>query len=95
MQATGLSVKALRAALEDGDDVVLYDGDEPLGRLVSIAAEIKRRGEFFVHYPHDPAECANTCWRHDPAVQAAAAAEAEAEAEAAAMAARQLVGAAK
>ena len=72
MQAAQLTVKALRGALDGGDDVVLYDGEQPLGRVVSIAAEIKRRGEFFAHYPHDPAECANTCWRHDPAIQAAA-----------------------
>lgn len=65
IQISGPTLKAVRDALRSGDDVVIFDGDVPLGRLVPIDAELKRRKDFFTHYPHDASECFNTCWRHD------------------------------
>lgn len=69
-----LTLAAVRQALRDGDDVVLCDDGEPLVRLVSVAAEMRRRKDYFTHYPHDPAECFGSCWRHDESAEAEAAA---------------------
>jgi antitoxin (DNA-binding transcriptional repressor) of toxin-antitoxin stability system len=67
-----LTLAAVREALRNGDDIVLCDAGEPLVRLVSVAAEQKARKDFFTHYPHDPAECFNSCWRHDGSAEAEA-----------------------
>jgi hypothetical protein len=66
IQLSSVTAKVLRDALKSGDeDIVIVDGDEPLVRLVSVAVELKARGNFFSHYPHDAAACFSTCWRHN------------------------------
>jgi len=66
IQIAALTPKTVRDALKGADqDIVVFDGDEPLLRLVSIAAEMKHRKDFFLFYPHDAAECFHTCWSHD------------------------------
>lgn len=65
LQLEELDAKAVRAALKSGEETVIVDGDRPLVKLVSVAAEMQARAAFFKHYPHDPGECFNTCWRHD------------------------------
>lgn len=78
IQIQAITPKVLREALKSSDgDIVIVDGEEPLLRLVSVAAEIRRRGDFFVQYPHDPAECFGTCWRHNGAAEADAPADAK------------------
>lgn len=72
----------IRKAVGDGEEFVLFDGDVPLHRCVPVAKALEKSAAFFVHQPHDPSECLNTCWRHDPKVQAEAAAQTEAEADA-------------
>jgi hypothetical protein len=68
LQLASLNAKAVRDALKGKDgDVVIFDGDEPLVRLVSVAAEMQRRHDYLTHYPHDPNECFYTCWRHNGA----------------------------
>jgi hypothetical protein len=82
VQLSSVTPKSIRDALKSGDDVVLFDGDTPLVRLVSIAAEMKQRQDYFKFYPHPATECFGTCWRHDGhEITAADAATAPAEAE--------------
>lgn len=76
MQVSEANAKTLRAAVKEGENVQLFDGGEPVAQLVISAAELKRRGDFLRLFPHDPADCFGTCWRHD----GKAAAEAENEA---------------
>lgn len=80
LQISEITPELIKEAVRDGERLMVFDGGEPLALITGSAAELGRHKDFFVHYPHDPAECFNTCWRHDPAVQAAAAAEAEADA---------------
>lgn len=78
IQIQSITPKNLRDALKSGDsDIVIVDGEEPLLRLVPVAAEIRRRGDFFVQYPHDPAECFGTCWRHNGPAEPEPAADAK------------------
>ncbi len=65
VQITELTPKALLALIKKGENVVLFDGGEPVAQLLVSAAELARRKDFFKFYPHDPTECFGTCWRHD------------------------------
>lgn len=67
-----LTLAVVREALRNGDELVLCDDGEPLVKLMSVAAEQKARKDFFTYYPHDPAECFNSCWRHDGSAEAEA-----------------------
>lgn len=67
LQVSEATPKALRAALKEGVNVMLFDGGEPVGQLVFAAAELQRRKEFFQYYPHDASECFSSCWRHTEA----------------------------
>jgi hypothetical protein len=66
LQISALSPKTVRDALKGADkDIVIYDGEEPLVRLVSVSSEMKRRADFLLHFPHEAIECFNSCWRHN------------------------------
>jgi antitoxin (DNA-binding transcriptional repressor) of toxin-antitoxin stability system len=67
-----LTLAVVREALRNGDELVLCDDGEPLVKLMSVAAEQKARKDFFTYYPHDPAECFNSCWRHNGSAEAEA-----------------------
>lgn len=74
---------ALRKAVAEGEEFALFDGTEPIARVVPLAAEVRKNAARLKHYPHDPAECLYTCWRHkDQPKQAAASDEAAPAAEA-------------
>ena len=75
------AVAQLRKAVKDDEEFVLFDGEEPLFQCVPVARVLEKAKHYLTHFPHEPAECLNTCWRHDPKVQAEAEAEALAEAE--------------
>lgn len=55
---------ALRKAVKDGEEFVLFDGDEPLFRCTPVPQAVAAKKNFFTYYPHAPAECLYTCWRH-------------------------------
>jgi len=64
----GVQIKdaaALRKAVRDNEEFVLFDEDgEPLFRCTPIAQALAKSQKHFDYYPHDPAECLYTCWRH-------------------------------
>lgn len=64
IQIDKVTAKALREIAESDDVVVVLDGETPVARIIPRAVEIKSRGEYFKHYPHDVSECLATCWRH-------------------------------
>lgn len=68
---------ALRKALDAGEEFVLFDGDEPVARVIPVAAEVKRSANRLKFYPHDPDECLHTCWRHQRRTATAAPAAAD------------------
>lgn len=56
---------ALRKAVKEGEEFVLFDEDgEPLFRCTPIAQALQKSAKHFQYYPHDPAQCLYTCWRH-------------------------------
>lgn len=55
---------ALRKALDGGEEFVLFDGDEPVARVIPVAVEVRRNANRLKFYPHEPDECLYTCWRH-------------------------------
>lgn len=55
---------ALRRAVKDNVEFVLFDGDEPLFRCTPVPEALASKKNFFIYYPHEPAECLYTCWRH-------------------------------
>lgn len=65
IQIGELTPKLVKDALKKGERVIVFDGGEPIALITGAAGELGRHKDFFVHYPHDPAECFNTCWRHD------------------------------
>lgn len=76
---------ALRKALDAGEEFVLFDGEDPVARVIPVAAEVKKNANHLKFYPHDPDACLHTCWRHQRrvgTVLAAAAQPSEARAEA-------------
>lgn len=55
----------LRKAVREGEEFVLFDEDgEPLFRCTPIAQALEKDAKHFQYYPHDPADCLYTCWRH-------------------------------
>ena len=64
VQADVLNGKIIRTAVEREEELVVFDGDEPVARLVPVTIELRAREQYFVHWPHDPQECLFTCWRH-------------------------------
>lgn len=88
LQIGEVTPKLIKEAIKKGERIIVFDGGEPIALISGAAAELGRHKDFFVHYPHDPSECFNTCWRHDPAALTATA-----EAEAAAAAGAEPVGA--
>jgi hypothetical protein len=54
----------LRKAIKDDEEFVLFDGEEPLFRCTPVAQALKSSENHFKYYPHDPAACLYTCWRH-------------------------------
>jgi antitoxin (DNA-binding transcriptional repressor) of toxin-antitoxin stability system len=65
IQIAELTPKLVREALKKGERLVVFDAGEPIALISGAAAELQRHRDYFVHYPHDPSECFNTCWRHD------------------------------
>jgi antitoxin (DNA-binding transcriptional repressor) of toxin-antitoxin stability system len=65
IQIGEITPKLLRDALKKGERLVVFDGGDPVALITGAAGELGRHKDYFVHYPHDPAECFNTCWRHD------------------------------
>lgn len=61
---------ALRKAVKDGEEFVLFDGDEPLYVATPVGQALEKSKNHVLYYPHDPSECLYTCWRH-PIVPAA------------------------
>lgn len=55
---------ALRKAVKDDEEFVLFEGDEPLFRCVPVAQALAKSEAYFRHYPHPAGECLYTCWRH-------------------------------
>ncbi len=55
---------ALRKAVKDDEEFVLFEGDEPLFRCTPVAQSLAKSEKHFLYYPHDPADCLYTCWRH-------------------------------
>lgn len=64
VQADKVTAAVIRRAAADAAEVVIYDGDEPVARLVPVSIELAAKEAYFVHHPHDPSECLYTCWRH-------------------------------
>lgn len=61
---------ALRKAVREGEEFVLFDEDgEPLFRCTPIAQAMEKSAKHFAYYPHEPAECLYTCWRHPRTVE--------------------------
>jgi hypothetical protein len=56
--------RAVRKAIDENEEFVLFDGDEPLYRCTPVAQALEKDAKRFHYYPHDPAECLYTCWRH-------------------------------
>lgn len=76
IQVSEVTPKLIRAAIKRGERLMVFDGGEPIALITGAAAELGRRRDFFVHYPHDPSECYGTCWRHDGSAESEAAAAA-------------------
>lgn len=70
LQIGEVTPKAIQAALKKGEQIVVFDGGDPIALISGAAAELGRHKDFFVHYPHDPAECFGTCWRHNGSAEA-------------------------
>jgi antitoxin (DNA-binding transcriptional repressor) of toxin-antitoxin stability system len=66
--------KLIQVAIKKGERLVVFDGGEPIALITGATAELGRHRDFFVHYPHDPSECFNTCWRHNGAAESEGAA---------------------
>ena len=65
IQIGELTPKLVRDALKKGERIIVFDGGEAVALITGAAAELGRHRDFFVHYPHDPADCFNSCWRHN------------------------------
>lgn len=60
-----LNRDAVRDVASLGESLIVFDDDsEPLVRILPMAVELKTRAPYFMHFPHDGAECFYTCWRH-------------------------------
>jgi len=84
IQISELTAKLVKESLKKGERIIVFDGGEPIALITGAAAELGRHKDLFVHYPHDAAECFNTCWRHDGHAEAEAEQAAEAVPEPAA-----------
>lgn len=80
LQIEGLTAKALRAAIESADEILIHDGDTIIAQVTPARVTLKKQESFFRHYPHDASECLGTCWRHDGRAEADASADAKTEA---------------
>lgn len=64
----GVQVKdaaGLRKAVRENEEFVLFDeAGEPLFRCTPVAQALAQSKNHFLYYPHDPAACLYTCWRH-------------------------------
>jgi antitoxin (DNA-binding transcriptional repressor) of toxin-antitoxin stability system len=72
VQISEVTPELIRAAIKRGDRLMVFDGGEPIALITGAAAELGRRRDFFVHYPHEASECFGTCWRHDGRAEAEA-----------------------
>lgn len=70
VQLAEMTAKNIRTIVAAGEDVMVFDGGEPVARLVVRGAELQRRKDYFTFYPHEAAECFGTCWRHDGSADA-------------------------
>jgi hypothetical protein len=62
-----VTAEEIRGAAQRAEELVVFDGGEPVSRLVPVTAELARQEHYFLHYPHDPETCLHTCWRHPKA----------------------------
>lgn len=65
IQIGEVTPKLIAAAIKKGERLIVFDKGEPIALITGAAAELGRHKDFFAHYPHDAAECFNTCWRHN------------------------------
>lgn len=64
VQADKVTAAVVRRAAADAAEVVIFDGEEPVARLVPVSIELAAKREYFIHHPHPAEECLSTCWRH-------------------------------
>lgn len=76
VQADEITPDLVRDAIAHDERLIVFDGGEPIALVTGSTAELGRRRDFFVHYPHEADECFGTCWRHNGSAQAEEAATA-------------------
>lgn len=64
VQVTSVTRKTVESVAATGAAVVVFDGTEPLARISPMVEEMRARAGYFLHFPHDSAECFYSCWRH-------------------------------
>ena len=64
VQADKVTAAVVRRAASEAAEVVIYDGEEPVARVVPLSIELAAKEAYFVHHPHPAEECLYTCWRH-------------------------------
>lgn len=65
VQVDEITPDLIREAVRGDERLIVFDGGEPIALITGSTAELGRRKDFFVHYPHEADECFGTCWRHD------------------------------